>query len=284
MSSVVPLSTVSARFVDHVFRSRNCWRGFVRACVFLMVVFASNAASADWSLRDVVTALFKANRETPLDLADAQLKFLDLSGLDFTRARLSRANLHGSDLTGSNLRECDLGNAILDRATLVLADFSNANLAGALIRLPHSAGSPDFNRSSPPPDFLMLICGGRFDGGNFQGANLEGAKLGPYGDWTQNTLTRRSVIVAGDFSGASLANADPSEAILTFTSFKDVDLTRVNLRKANLVGADFSGANLAQADVSGPGFEGADLQTARGLDQLVGQEDAINWPLSDPPR
>ena len=288
MAWVVPFSREPIRFVDGVFQSRNRWPKSASIAFFSMIVFLGNAASADWSLRDVVTALFEADREIPLDLNDAQLKFLDLSGLDFRRARLSGANLHGSDLTGSNLSECDLNNAILDRATLVRADFSNANLVGALIRLPHSAGSPGFDRSSSPrfpgADLRQARLVGRFDGGHFQGANLEGANLGPYGDWTQNTLTRRTVIVAGDFSGARLVHADLSEAILTFANFKDADLTGVNLSEADLVGADFSGANLAHANVSRADFEGANLATARGLDQLVGREGAVNWPLARPRR
>lgn len=244
--------------------------------------FACNVSAADWSLRDVVTALFKADRRTPIDFSNAELKFLDLSGLDFKRARLTGANLHGSDLTGAILSNCDLQNAILDRATLVGVDFSSSNLEGALIRLPFSAGSPGFDSSASPKfpgaNLRQARLVGRFDGGNFRGAKLDGANLGPYGDWTQNTLARRSVIVSGDFSGASLVNANLSEAILTFVNFKDADLRGVNLTNANLVGADFSGANLANANVNGADFEGTNLTTANGLDQLVGRERAINWP------
>lgn len=260
-------------------------RSFLFASVVMFIgSFAPGAGAADLTVRDVVKALFKADRGAPVDFSNARLRFLDLAGLDFKHARLAATDFHGSDLTGANLSNCYLRGAVFDRATLVRVDFSGANLAEALIRLPHSAGSPGFDSAASPRfpgvDLRKARLVGRFDGGNFQGAILDGANLGPYGDWTQNTLTRRSVIVSGDFSGASLLNANLSEAVLTFANFKGADLRGVNLTDANLVNADFSGANLVDANVSGADFEGANLTTATGLDQLVGQERTLNWPLA----
>lgn len=235
------------------------------------------------TVREMVEALHRATPEAPLDFSGAQLRFKDLGQINFKRARLDRADLHGADLTGANFSHCTMTAAVLDRATIVGADFSGADLRDALIRLPHSAGSTEFDAKSTPNFARTNLQGarlvGRFDGGRFAGANMQDADLGPYGDWTQNTLTRRAVIISGDFTDAQMQGANLKEAILTFAKFRRANLEGANLTNAVLIGADFSGANLAGATVAGADFEGAHLATARGLDRLKDLADARNWPL-----
>lgn len=259
------------------------WRWFALGAVCTVSIAAATHAKPVWSVRDVVEALHRASPSAPVDLSNAKLRFMDLARLDFKRARLKRVDFHGADLTGANFSHCNLRHAHLDRATIVGADFLNADLRDALIRLPHSAGSPGFDAQATPRFVSANLSGarlvGRFDGGQFAQANLQNADLGPYGDWTQNTLTRRTVIISGDFTGAQLQGANLAEAILTFSNFRNAQLAGVNLVNADLVGADFTGADLSGARISGADFEGANLKSAIGLARVVGQAEAVNWPF-----
>ncbi len=260
------------------------YAGLVRylAAACLTGTLGPATSAADLSAREVTRSLYQADAQSPPDFSGADLSFLDLSGLDFKRARLEGTRFHATDLTGANLSGSNLQRAILDRATLVKADFSQSNLRWALIRLPHSASDPNFDASTTPnfnsADLRAARVVGRFDGGKFRNANLERTDFGPYGDWTQNTLTRRSQFISADFTGSSLIGADFSEAILNFARFREADMAGINLTNATLIGADFTGANLVGANVTGADFESADLSAAKGLDRLIGKDRALNWP------
>jgi len=239
------------------------------AFLFALAIFGP-ARSADMTVREITALLFKAPQASQVNLSGLELSFLDLSGLDFKAAKLAGSNLHGSDLTGANLANADLSRAILDRATIVGTDFSGADLSDTLIRLPHAAGSVAFDRESTPNFFganlsrARLIA--RLDGADFRNARLVHANLAPYGDTTQNTLTRRSVMIACDFSGAVLEAADLSEAILRFANFENANLSRANLSGADLTMANLSGADLTGATIANANFDGTVIRRTKGLD------------------
>lgn len=263
-------------------RFHNLVLGKLQLVLLEMFLFPAPSVAADWTLRAVVEVLHQTSPDNPADFSKADLSFLDLSRLDFKQAKLEAARLHAADLTDANLSNCNLRLAALDRATLIGSSFKGADLHGALIRLPHGAGSPGFDRASTPnfelADLQKARLVGRFDGGNFRFANLTDADLGPYGDWTQNTLTRRPVIISGDFSEAKLLRTNFAEAILQFAKFNNAQLTGANFSLADLTGADFSGANLTNANVTGANLEDARLNGAKGLSTLIGRARALNWP------
>lgn len=237
-------------------------------------------AAADLTAREVTEILVEATPGSPADLTGRDLSFLDLGGLDFKAARLTDSTFYGADLTGANLAQADLARAVLDRAILVRADFSAANLRGALIRLPHAVGSPAFDAASSPrfagADLARARIVARIDGGDFRNADLSEAEFQPYGDFTQNTLARRSTFTACDFTGAMLRGADLSQASLRFSRFVGADFTGASLRGADLSGADLSGTKLHQADVTGADFDGAKLGSAEGLAETIGLAAALN--------
>jgi uncharacterized protein YjbI with pentapeptide repeats len=246
----------------------------LRIALLLGIVISNPIRAADMSAREIVTFLFNAPQEFRVRLVGLDLSFLDLSELDFKAATLAGSNLYGSDLTGANLSRTDLSRTVLDRATIVRADFSGADLSEALIRLPHAAGSVAFDRASSPKFFganlsrARLVA--RLDGADFRNARLAHANLAPYGDTTQNTLTRRSVMIACDFSGAVLRGADLSEAVLQFSNFENAVLARANFSGADLTMANLTGADLTGANVADANFYGADLRGARGLEDATG--------------
>src|SRR5690606_2298751 len=51
--------------------------------------------SADITVREITTALFKAEPGVPADFSNHDLTYLDLSGLNFKGAKLARSDLYG---------------------------------------------------------------------------------------------------------------------------------------------------------------------------------------------
>jgi len=141
-------------------------------------------------------------------------------------------------------------------------------------------GSVAFDRAASPKFFGANLSRARLvvrlDGTDFRNARLAHANLAPYGDTTQNTLTRRSVMIACDFSGAVLLGADLSEAVLRFSNFENAVLARANLSGADLTMANLTGADLTGANVADANFDGADLRGARGLENATGIGTARN--------
>jgi len=264
----------------------NCLRtSLTGVAIALSFAVASSGPvkSADMSVREIVELLFKAPPESPVNLSGVDLSFLDLGGLDFKAAKLAGSDLHGSDLTGANLSQADLSGSVLDRATIVGADFSGADLSEALIRLPHAAGNVEFDPASSPrfsgADLSRVRLVARLDGADFRNAKLTQANLAPYGDTTQNTLTRRSVLISCDFSSAVLEGANLTEAILRFANFQNANLTRANLSGADLTMANLAGADLTDANIADANFDGANLKAIQGLGRAAGISTArnLNW-------
>ncbi len=253
---------------------RNCERPSVAAAISLGLLCSGQVWGADISARLVAEALFRAPAGSPVDFARRDLSFLDLSGLDFKAATLAGSNLYGADVTAADLRRADLSKTLLDRATIVRTDFSGANLTEALIRLPQSVGSPYFDSSAAPRFTGANLSGARLvarlDGADFRNADLGHANLAPYGDTTQNTFARRSVMMSCNFSGADLSHADLSGAVLRFASFENAVLSYANLAGADLTGANLSGADFTRANVTGTNFEDANLSGARGIERARG--------------
>ena len=270
------LITASAR--QSVQRILLVFLGLTALCI-------EGSKAADKSVREIVEALHQTQTGASPDFARLDLSFLDLSGLDFKSANLAGTKLHAADLTGANLSQTNLAGAVLDRATIVRTDFSKANLRNAKIRLPHSAGSPSFNSKATPRFMSTNLAGarlvGRFDGADFRNANLARADLGPYGDWTQNTLSRRSVMVAADFTRANLQYANLSESVLRFANFEKANLSYANLSEADLTGAMLAGADLTGANLARADLKNVDLSQVKGLHQIIGLKTARNVnPLS----
>src|SRR3990167_4486112 len=76
---------------------------------------------ADFTVREITAALFKAKPGDTIDYSHHDLTYLDLAGLDFKGARLAHSDLYGTDLTGANLKGTDLSHTRLDRSVLIRA-------------------------------------------------------------------------------------------------------------------------------------------------------------------
>ncbi len=163
------------------------------------------------------------------DLADAQLRAMDLTGANLTGANLTGATLSGVNLAGASLTGANLSGANLREVNLRDVDLTGANLTGA-----------------------------NLTGAKLTGANLTGAKL-PGVNLTEVDLT--GVVLTGvDLAGADLTKVDLPGVALSEANLREANLTGANLSRAKLFKAILAGANLTGADLTGVDLAGANLR------------------------
>lgn len=240
--------------------------------------------SADFSVRDMASALFKAKPGEAPDYSNHDLTYLDLSGLNFKGAKLAKSNLYGADFTGANLRGTDMSGSRLDRATLIRADFSGANLSGASILRPTIYTDLSENIADAPRFAGANLTGVRvmanMSGADFHGADLTDANFTPResraGQGTLSTLAK-NLLKSCDFTKAIMRGAHFDHAVMTFSKFAGADLKGAILSDTDLSRADFSGADLTDADLTGADLDGATLLGVKGLDTVKGLSTALNF-------
>jgi uncharacterized protein YjbI with pentapeptide repeats len=270
----------------------------VLASTFSALILAALAASAsvsaedtepvpqndaDFSVRDITSALFKAKPGERLDYSNHNLTYLDLAGLDFKGANLAHTDLYGTDLTGANLKGADLSHTRLNRSVLIRADLSGADLTGATIFRPTVYTDLASNLADAPrfagANLTRIRVMANLSGADFRGANLTNADFSPLearpGQGTITSLMK-NVLKSCDFSGAALKGANFDRADLTFSRFVGADLAGANLKKTDLSKTDFTGADLTGADLASADLYGANLTGVKGLDTVKGLSSAIN--------
>lgn len=240
--------------------------------------------SADFTVRDITSGLFKAKPgETP-DYSNHDLTYLDLSGLNFKGAKLAKSNLYGADFTGANLRGTDMSGTRLDRATLIRADFSGANLSHASILRPTIYTDLSENVADAPrfagANLIGIRVMANLSGADFHGADLSDANFTPLevraGQGTITTLSK-NLLKYCDFTKSIMRGANFEHAVMTFSRFAGADLTGANLADTDLSRADFTGADLTGADLTGADLDGATLLGVKGLDTVKGLSTALNF-------
>ncbi len=239
---------------------------------------------ADFTVREITSALFKAKPGERVDYSHHDLTYLDLGGLDFKGANLAHSDLYGVDFTKANLRGADLSHTRLDRAVLIHADLSGANLTGATILRPTIYTDLSDNLADAPRFAGANLTGIRvmanMSGADFHGADLTGANLSPLesrpGQGTITTLAK-NMLKSCDFSHAIMKGVNLDRAVLTFSRFVDADLTGANLTKADLSKADLTGADLTGANLTGADLYGATLLGVKGLNTVTGLSTAVNF-------
>jgi uncharacterized protein YjbI with pentapeptide repeats len=243
-----------------------------------------NQHGADFTVRDIASALFTAKPGERLDYSHHDLTYLNLAGLNFKGANLAHSDLYGVDLTGSNLRGADLSHTRLNRAVLIRADLSGANLSGATMLRPTIYTDLSADLADAPhfagADLTGIRVMANMSGSDFHGADMTGANLSPFesrpGQGTITTLAK-NMLKSCDFSRAILRGVNFDRAVLTFSRFIGADLRDANLTKADLSKADLTGADLTGADLSGADLDGANLLGVKGLDTVKGLSTAVNF-------
>ncbi|HYW19674.1 MAG TPA: pentapeptide repeat-containing protein [Nodularia sp. (in: cyanobacteria)] len=187
-----------------------------------------------------------------INLSEADLSVVNFSGANLSGANLSNVKLNVARLSGANLEGVILNNSTLNVANLIRADLSRAQLRGAslvraeLIRanLSHTDLFEANLNSADLREATLRQANLRF--ANLSEANLKGSSL-----------------VGANLEMANLKGADLSSTDLSGANMRETELKQANLRYANLSGADLSGANLRWADLTGANLRWADLNGAK---------------------
>jgi uncharacterized protein YjbI with pentapeptide repeats len=178
-----------------------------------------------------------------LDLAQADLGWADLREADFTGCNLGWARLVAADLRGA-----DLSDAILEGLFAPGADLREARLHGA-----RNAG-------------LRLSRKQRLDGGlglaDLPLGDPEHLVLLQRGHEAWNAWRREHADVRPRLGGADLAGMDLSRFDLRLAELTAADLAGAGLRQTRFTGASLQAANLAGADLTEADLSLADLSAA----------------------
>jgi uncharacterized protein YjbI with pentapeptide repeats len=207
---------------------------------------------------------FRTTNPGVLDLTDARL-----AGLNLDEMNLSGANLCGADLSRCQGNAVNLSHADLSHAKLSAGRFSRANLESANL-----SGSE--------------IHGATLDGAKLQNANLSNST------WARTNLTSAD-FTGASVDGASFALAMLQQATITPEQISKTDVKGANLRLLDLTGIDLSeremsytdfsncqltGANLSRAKVPSGKFSGAALQAINFSAADLTGADFVNASLS----
>ena len=153
-----------------------------------------------------------------------QLADADFTGADFEKAVFAGCDLSRASFYCANLARTDLRHTVLRRA-----DLRGAKLGGAVLA---SAMLDEADLRAP------VLC--RIDA--LTGLRWMGASV--------------------DARGASLNDADLSEAVAHGVDFTNCSLRGASLRSANLKNANFSNANMTGVNLTGARLEGVRLRGA----------------------
>jgi uncharacterized protein YjbI with pentapeptide repeats len=202
----------------------------------------------------------------PLNLNEANLRGVNLSGAILKGSRLIVANLSGANLSGADLSNTKLHVARLSGTNLIGAKFNQAQLNVAnLIRA-------DLRNAELIEAVIIRseLVRANLSGANLSGANLNGTDLREaslrqvnlsYCNLSETNL-RGANLTEGNLEQVDLSSGDLTRAKLIAANLRDADLSHARLMCADLTGADLRGANLRWTDLSGANLTGADLRDA----------------------
>jgi uncharacterized protein YjbI with pentapeptide repeats len=216
-----------------------------------------------------------------IDLTNAKLAGVDLTGTNLMRTKLTGADLTGTNLTDAVLNWADLSEAKLTGANLTRASLYTAKLAAADLT---GAGLTSARMESADLTGANLtnadLSKARLIGANFTGADLTGVKV-KLTDFRDTDLTKAKLagvnlrpFVFFSYS-PKMHQADLTNAKLAGVRWTSPDLSEANLTGADLTGAvfatgsDLTKANLTKANMSRANFSGADLTGATLTDAIL---------------
>jgi uncharacterized protein YjbI with pentapeptide repeats len=212
------------------------------------------------SLRKAILRGARLNEET--DLHDARLEGADLRNVDLTGASLTGAHidrttrfdpqgLRGSDASGAIFHAM-----VFDRLDIRRADFTGANLEGAIFRDIRAGRKTEFNNAllrrskfictptaglSPEAVAEKGLEKRRLKGSAFDGAKLQGAEFGPC--LLEGVSFKTAQMQRVTFRGTTLTRVSFDDAVLDGAQFLDgTDVSGARFVNARLNGANLTGA------------------------------------------
>jgi uncharacterized protein YjbI with pentapeptide repeats len=174
------------------------------------------------------TEMLIATTGRGMNLTEAPLSELNLSGFDLRRANLNRAQLYGTNLQGADLRESSMVCAGMERT-----NFKKANLSRSYV---HALAAQVCDFSEADLSNLVDATGTLFHGCKLIKTALNGAVLNGV-SFYQCDLSNASL------SGAQLQGGLINECYVENTGFQKSLLDETSIIKCYLRGSDFSGAS-----------------------------------------
>ncbi|MCO4770992.1 MAG: pentapeptide repeat-containing protein [Deltaproteobacteria bacterium] len=218
------------------------------------------------------------------DLSSAQLSGRDLAGADLrgatlTDADLSDANLTGAKLTGAGLRGTRLLHADLTDVILDDADLTGAVLAGATLHRTSlhdvTAIDADFSHAEWSEASIKGgdwrdadLSGGSMNRVTIEGLTAKGARLGELR--IEDSDLRRVALDGTHADGLVAVDASLERVALPGASLRNVamrftDLTKVDLRDADLADSIFESVDFRSPWLEGVKADGAHFDHCAGL-------------------
>lgn len=199
----------------------------------------------------------------------ADLSGRDMTGIDLTGRWLSDSNFAGANLTGANLQSSSLAGADLTGSNLTNANLAGANLQSSVLTGANVTGIT-ISGGSQPTNLHGVVTGGLVPSSAqlpWAYAIRQGYLIGPYvslaGASLAGTDLRDVNVSHVDATGADLSYSVASNETMgsgysggygsdfSYGTFRNANMSSMNLRRVNFVGADLTGANMVGADVAG---------------------------------
>ncbi|MEO1270573.1 MAG: pentapeptide repeat-containing protein, partial [Myxococcota bacterium] len=179
-------------------------------------------------------------------LAQADLRFANLSEADLAGADLSGADMGSVNLSGADLSEANLNNANMSWANLSEANLSGAKMFNVVLEgvIWSETICPDGTSSNDNGD----TCGGHLDP---QSTEDDFCDFRPGIDCSGQIFTALELSYA-NLESASLRNTFFQECTLDYANLKYTDLENVILQTGSLFRADLTGAQLGPRPLLGP--------------------------------
>ncbi|QDU72588.1 pentapeptide repeat-containing protein [Mucisphaera calidilacus] len=207
------------------------------------------------------------------NLAGIDLRYNDLTGWN-----LAGQNLTDADFDDANLTNTDLNNADLTDANLDYANLTNTDLSDAIITEANFGSTTDSG----------FTAGQLYSTASYKNKNLAGIDL-RYNDLTAWNLAGQNLTDAY-FGLANLANTDLSDALITGADFyrtTDSGFTAAQLystasyKNKNLTGIDLGYNDLTGWNLAGQNLTNTDLNNANLTDAYLYNATLTNTDLSD---
>ncbi len=191
------------------------------------------------------------------DLADAQLRAMDLTGANLTGANLTGATLYGANLAGADLTGAKLYKTILSGAKLPGVNLTEVDLTRVVLTGVDLTGANLREVNLRGVDLTELdLAGVNLTGANLREANLTGANL-------SRAKLFKAILAGANLREVNLTGVDLSGVDLTELDLAGVNLTGANLREVNLRGVDLTELDLTGVDLAGASLREVNL---RGVD------------------
>lgn len=192
-------------------------------------------------------------------LNNATFKNANLESADFTRANMSGTNLTWATLSGTNFTDANIQNANFGSASELTstqlystASYKNRNLTGVQISTSDLSGW-DFSNQNLTNAVLL---GSNLANANFTNAVITGAS---FYRTTSRGFTKEQLYSTLSYKNKDLSGINLASTVLTPNDLSGWDFSGQNLTNANFSNSILTNANFTDAVIAGASFEASTI-------------------------